>query len=106
MVLCNSSLLHTALIITDASIKNNIATSISHVHIANHLLTKTVHHAAFITSIETELFAIRCGINKACFKENVTKIIVVTDSIHTAKKIFDSKSHPFQSHTAVILSEL
>ena len=28
------------------------------------------------------------------------------DSIHAAKKIFNSKSHPFQSHTAVILSKL
>ena len=106
MVLHNSSSPHSALVITDASIKNDITTSISHVHIANHLLTKTMHHTAFVTSTEAELFAIRCGINQACFKENVTKIIVVTDSIHAAKKIFDSKSHPFQSHTAAILSKL
>ena len=106
MVLCTSSLPHTALVVIDASIKNNIATSISHVHIANHPLTKTVHHATFITSMEAELFAIRCSINQACIKENVSKIIIVTDSIHTAKKIFDSKSHLFQSHTAAILSEL
>jgi len=38
MVLRNSSSLYTALVITDASIKNDIATSISHIHIANHLL--------------------------------------------------------------------
>jgi len=56
--------------------------------------------------MEAELFAIRCSINQACIKENVSKIIVVTDSIHAAKKIFDSKSHPFQSHTMAILSEL
>ena len=106
MVLRNSSSSHSALVITDASIKNDIATSISHVHIGNHPLTKTVHHAVFVTSMEAELFAIRCGINQACFKENVTKIIVIMDSIHTAKKTFDSKSHPFESHTAAILSEL
>ena len=106
MVLHNSSSPHTALVVTDASIKNDIATSISHVHIANHLLTKTVHYASFITSMEAELFAIRCGINQACSKENITKIIVITDSIHAARKIFNSKSHSFQSHTAVILSEL
>ena len=63
MVLCNSSLPHTALMITDASIKNNIATSISHIHIANRPLTKTVHHVSFMTSTEAELFTIRCGIN-------------------------------------------
>ena len=106
MVLCTSSLPHTALIVTDASIKNNIATSILHVHIANHPLTKTVHHATFITSMEAELFAIRCGINQACNKENMSKVIIVTDSIHAVKKIFNSKSHLFQSHTAVILSKL
>jgi len=99
MVLCTSSLLYTALIIIDASIKNDIATSILHVHIANHPLTKTVHHAAFVTSTEAELFAIRCSINQACIKENMSKVIVIIDSIHAVKKIFDSKSHLFQSHT-------
>ena len=63
MVLQNSSSHHTALIITDVSIKNDIATSILHIHIENHPLTKTVHHAAFVTSMEAELFTIRCGIN-------------------------------------------
>jgi len=56
--------------------------------------------------MEAELFAIRCGINQACIKEEVLKIIIVTDSIHAAKKIFDSKLHPYQSHTTAILSEL
>jgi len=95
-----------ALVVTDASIKNNIATSISHVHSANKPLIKTVYHAVFVTSMETELFAIRYGINQACIKENVSKIIVVTDSIHAAKKIFNSNSHPYQSHTTAILSKL
>ena len=106
MVLCNSSLPQTTLVITDASIKNDIAISVSHVHIANCSLTKTVHHASFVTSTEAELFAIRCGINQACSNNIVSKIIVVTDSIHAAKKIFDSESHPFQLHSAVILSKL
>jgi len=106
MVLHNSLSPLTALIITDASIKNDIAMSISHVHIANQLLTKTVHHATFMTSMEVELFAIRCGINQACSNEAISKIIIITDSIHVAKKIFDSSSHPFQHHSAVILSEL
>ena len=106
MVLHNSSLSHTALVITDASIKNNITTSILHVHIVNHPLTKTVHHASFMTSTEAELFAIRCGINQACSNDIVFKIIIVTDSIHTAKKIFDSESHSYQLHTAAILCEL
>jgi len=106
MVLRISSSPSMALVVTNASIKNNITASISHIHLANHPLIKTVHHAVFITSMEAELFAISCGINQACIKEGVSKIIVVTDSIHAAKKIFDSKSHPYQSHTMAILSKL
>ena len=52
-----------ALVITDASIKNNIATSISHVHIYNKPITKTLHHTVNVTSTEAELFTIRCSIN-------------------------------------------
>jgi len=106
MVLCCSLDSQTALVITDASIKNDIATSISHIHSYNRPLVKTVHHTSFVTSTEAELFAIRCGINQACVINNVSKIIVVTDSIHAAKKIFDSGLHPYQIHSAAILSEL
>ena len=106
IVLCNSSLPNSALVITDTSIKNNIAMSISHIHSAIQPLIKTVHHALFVTSMEAELFAIRCGINQACSIENISKIIIVTDSIHVAKKIFSGESHPFQIHTSAILSEL
>jgi len=94
MVLHNSSLPLTALIITDASIKNNIAMSILHIYIANQPLTKTVHHAAFMTSTEVELFAIRCGINQACSNKAISKIIVITDSIHTVKKILTAALIP------------
>ena len=106
MVLQNSSSPHSAIVITNTSIKNNIATSISHIHSANQLLTKSVHHASFVTTTEAELFAIRCGINQACSINNVSKIIIVTDSIHAAKKIFNCEVHPLQIHTAAILDEL
>ena len=106
MVLLNSSSSHTALIISDASIKNNIATSISHVHITNQLITKTVHYAVFITSTEAELFAIMCSINQAYSNKAIFKIIVITNSIHTVKKIFNSSSHLLQQHSASIHSEL
>jgi len=94
------------LIITDASIKNNIATSILHTHIHNRPVTKTLHHAVNITSIEAELFAIRCGINQATNYNDISKIIIVTDSIHAARKIFDPSLYPYQIHTATILNEL
>ena len=106
MALRSSSEPHTTLVISDASIKNDIATSISHVHSYNRPLVKTVHHASFVTSTEAELFAVRCGINQACNIANVSKIVVVTDSIHASKKIFSNESHPYQIHSAAILSEL
>ena len=106
MVLQSSSSPSIAIVVMDASIKNDIATSILHIHLIDHPLTKTVHYIVFITSTEVELFAIRCGINQACNKENVSKIIIIINSIHAAKKIFDNKSHPYQIHTMAILSEL
>jgi len=63
MVLQSSFSLSMAIVVTDANIKNDIATSILHIHLVDHSLTKTVHHAAFVTSTEAELFAIRCSIN-------------------------------------------
>ena len=76
MVFWSSSSPSTAIIVIDASIKNNITTSISHVHLANRLLIKTVHHAIFVTSMEAELFAIRYSINQACIKENMSKLLL------------------------------
>ena len=106
MTLQSFSSPNTAIVVTDASIKNDIATSISHIHAYNHPLIKIVHHMAFITSTEAELFAIRCSINQTCSKENITKIIIVTNSIHTARKIFDDKSNLYQIHSTAILHEL
>ena len=63
MVLKSFSSPFTAIIVTDTSIKNDIAKSISHMHIANSLLVKTLYHVAFVTSTEAELFVIRYSIN-------------------------------------------
>ena len=106
MIIQSSMSLHMAIIVSNASVKNDIATLVSHIHICDQRLVKTVHHAAFVTSTEAELFAIRCGINQACNKANISKVIVITNSIHATKKIFDTKSHPYQIHTLVILNEL
>jgi len=95
-----------ALVVTDASIRNNVATSIAHIHICDKPVVKTLHHAVNVISIEAELFAIRCGINQASNSQGILKIIIVTDLIHSAKRIFDFLSYPFQVHAASILSKL
>ena len=51
------------IIISDTSIKNNVATSIAHIYSFNSPLKKTLHHTINITSIEVELFTIRYSIN-------------------------------------------
>ena len=56
-------------------------------------------------STEAKLFVIRCGINQATNSNNVSKIIIVTDSIYAAKNIFDLTFHSFQSHVASILNK-
>jgi len=99
------ALLHT-LVITDANIKNNTVTSISHIHIHNKPVIKILYHTTNIMSTEAKLFVIRCGINQATISDNISNIIVITDSIHAAKKIFDPLSHPFQCHITSILNEL
>ena len=94
------------LMVTDASVKNNMASSITHVHVHNKPIIKTLHHAVNITSTEAEFFAIRYSINQIAHLQYVSKIIVVTNSIHMARKIFNPSSHPLQKQAALILNDL
>ena len=106
MAIESSSIPSNALIITDTSIKNNIVMSISHIHIQNNPITKTLHHVVYVTSTEAELFAIRCGINQAMNCNDISKIIVVTNSIHVTRKIFNPLFHLYQVYIAARLSKL
>jgi len=95
LTLESSSLPSVALVALDTNIKNNVTTFIAHIHMADKPLTKIIHHAVNVTSTEAELFAIRCGINQSSRFDNISKIVVITDSIHVAQKIFDPSSCPF-----------
>jgi len=106
MVLKSTSSPSVAIIASDVSIKNNVTTSIAHMYTYNKHLTKMIHYTVLITSTEAELFAIRCGINQAMNLNSIAKIIVVTDSIHVARKIFNPSVHPYQIQSVSILSEL
>ena len=53
----------TAVIITDASIKNQVATLISHIHVHNNSIIKTLHYVVNITFTKAKLFTIRYSIN-------------------------------------------
>ena len=47
-------------------------------------------------STEAELFAIRYSINQATNFPNIRKIIIITNSIHAAKRMFNTLSYLFQ----------
>jgi len=102
----SSDILSLALVVTNASIKNNVATSIVHIHVCDKPIMKTLHHALNIMSTKAKLFAIRYGINQATNNCAISKIIVVMDSIHMAQKLFDLSSYPFQKHSVSILKDL
>ena len=93
---------YSLIILSNASIKNNIAISISYIYSHNRLVIRMIHHAVNITTTETKLFAIRCGINQAIGIPNIKHIDIVTDSLYAAKRIFDSSTHPYQIHSAAI----
>jgi len=105
MVLESSSSPSTTIIVSNVSIKNNVQ-YLSCICINNKTLIKTIYHAVHVTNTEAELFAIRCGINQATNFDNMSKIIVITNSIHATRKFFKSSVHFYQVQSAAILSDL
>ena len=84
-----------AIIISDASIRNDVTISITHIHVYNFPIIKTIHHTINVTFTKAELllFTIRCGLNQASYLANIKCIVIITDSIHVVKKIFNSFIH-------------
>ena len=64
-----------------------------------------IHHTVHITSTKVELFAIRYDINQTTNFNNISKIIVVTNPIYAARKIFNLSVHLYQIQSAAILSK-
>jgi len=62
---------HSIIVVSDASIKNNVTTLISHVHVHDSPVIKMIHHEVNIMSTEAELFVIRCSINQATYLPNI-----------------------------------
>ena len=84
------------IIISDVSIKNQVAMSIAHIHIHDKPVVKTLHYTINITLTEAELFAIRCGLNLTTQLDNIKYIVVIMDFIYVAKRIFDSSIYLYQ----------
>ena len=94
------------IVVSNTSIKNHVTISISHIYFYNKPVIKTEHRAINITTTEAELFAIQCRINQAVANSDVNHIVVITDFLHAAKRIFNSSVHPYQIYLAAISQEL
>ena len=93
-------------LIADMSIINNVATSISYIQREQDIIFKIVHHTTNINSIKAKLFVIRYRINYTMQLQDISHIIVVTDIIPAAKRIFDMSTHPYQLHFILISKDL
>ena len=98
--------LTTVIVVSDASIKNNITMFITHIHSFNNPLKKMLHYTINTTSTEVELFAIRCGIYQAIQIPSISHIIIITNTLHAAQKNFDSLLHLYQIQSVAIAKEL
>ena len=85
---------------------SKIVSLLLHIQPYNKPIVKTIHWAINITTTEVELFTIRCGINQTINIPNIKHIIIATDSIHATERIFDSSSHPYQTHSTAISMKL
>ena len=61
----------TTIVMSNASIKNQVAMSIAHIHIHDTPIIKTIHHAINVTSTKAELLVIRCGLNQTTQLTNI-----------------------------------
>ena len=89
----------TIIVISNASIN---AILISHICLDHNTIAKTIYYAVNIISTETELFAIRYGINQVVQVANISHIIVITDAIHLVRQIFDLSFHSYQLQSITI----
>jgi len=106
IVLNVSLYLNLVVVISDASIRNNVAISITYIYLHSNPVKKTLYHAIGMISSEPELFAIRCSINQAVKIPEVSHIIFITDLIHMANQMFDSTTYSYQQQLIAILKDL
>ena len=83
------------IIVSDASIRNDIVISIAHIYSYSNIVKKTLYYTANVTLTKAELFAIKYGINQAIQVLDVSYIIIITNAIYVAQHIFDSTIHSY-----------
>ena len=79
---------------------------ISHTCSKQEIIAKMTHYATNINSTNIELSTIRYRINYTIHLPDVNYIIIITDTIPTARQIFDILIHLYQLHSITILKNL
>jgi len=97
---------NTIIIISNASLKDNITILISYVHFHSEQVKKTIYHAVNITTTKAELFTMRYKINQAILIPNISHIVIITNIIYFVWWIFDLSVHPFQVHSITVAKYL
>jgi len=77
--------------------KSHIATAVAYVWFDNSVTQRLQVNSINVTSIEAKLMAICLGLIPTIEKENIYDIVIITDSIAVARKIFKSKVDPLQN---------
>jgi len=75
-------------------------------YILTSTLLKTLHQAINVTMTEVKLFTIRCRISQAIQISNISCIIIITDSMYVAQRIFDSNIHLYKLQLITISKDL
>ena len=89
---------HNIAIVADRGIKKSqVATAVAYIWSENSIVQRLQANSINVTLIEAELMAIRLGLIPTMEEENVHNIIVITDSIAAAKKVFEFKTDPLQN---------
>jgi len=70
-----------AVVVSDMSIKNQVAMSIAHIYVHDNPVIKTLHPTINVTSTEAELFVIKYSLNQTIQLNNIKCIVVITGSM-------------------------
>jgi len=71
-------------------------------HLWKKNIKNPIYYTINITFTKVELFAIHCSINQFVRFLQVKKIIIIADSLHIAKSIFDLLMYSYQIHSTTI----
>jgi len=96
----------TIFIISNTSVKNNIATFVFYIWRKHNIIRKAVHYAINILSAEAKLSTIRYDISQAIQLQGAIQIVTITNAILVAKRIFDSSYHSYQLYSITISNNL